>query len=144
MSLILIGLLLAHSKILPEVDRRALEIAARAEVRNTSQAPVARPSAAGRVRHRHAAPVVPPPPVQPAPGAGLRRSPPANVRSAAGVADLDLSAITTICRAAGGQPDPAAFLSTLSRAYAMAPDRSAVLRTSCAAYLAGRADARGN
>lgn len=56
--------------------------------------------------------------------------------------ELDLTAITTICRAAGSQGDPAQFLGTLSRAYSMTADESASLRASCAAYLAGQADAR--
>jgi hypothetical protein len=55
---------------------------------------------------------------------------------------LDLDAMTTVCRAAGRQRDPAAFLATLSRAYALGASESAALRGSCAAYMAGRADAR--
>ena len=57
---------------------------------------------------------------------------------------MDLSAITTICRAAGSQDNPATFLATLSRAYSLSSNESSSLRTSCAAYLAGRADARAN
>ena len=55
---------------------------------------------------------------------------------------LDLAAITTICRAAGNQSDPAAFIGRLSSAYALSGDEGASLRASCAAYLAGQADAR--
>lgn len=55
---------------------------------------------------------------------------------------FELEAMTTVCRAAGSQPDPRAFLSTLARAYGLDASQSAALRGSCAAYLAGRADAR--
>ena len=55
---------------------------------------------------------------------------------------FELEAMTTVCRAAGGQPDPTAFLNTLSRAYGLSRSDSGLLRTSCAAYLAGRADRR--
>ncbi len=54
---------------------------------------------------------------------------------------LDLSSITTICRAAGNQADPAAFIARISGAYSLSRDDNASLRSSCAAYLAGRADA---
>lgn len=55
---------------------------------------------------------------------------------------FELEAMTTVCRAAGSQPDPRAFLATLSRAYGLDAAQSAALRGSCAAYLAGRADGR--
>ena len=63
------------------------------------------------------------------------------VRRAAGSSTLDLGAITTICRAAGNQADPAGFVARISRAYSLSGDESSALRSSCAAYLAGRADA---
>lgn len=63
-------------------------------------------------------------------------------RRAAGGNALDFAQITTICRAAGNQSDPAAFIGRLSTAYSLSADDSASLRSSCAAYLAGRADAR--
>ena len=62
-------------------------------------------------------------------------------RRASSPGGLDLSAITTICRAAGGQADPARFIARLSSAYSLSSEESASLRSSCAAYLAGRADA---
>ena len=55
---------------------------------------------------------------------------------------FELEAMTTVCRAAGSQPDPRAFLATLSRAYGLDATESAALRGSCAAYLAGRAEGR--
>ena len=55
---------------------------------------------------------------------------------------FELEAMTTVCRAAGNQPDPRAFLGTLSRAYGLSATEAAALRGSCAAYLAGRADGR--
>ena len=55
---------------------------------------------------------------------------------------LDFAQITTICRAAGEQDDPAAFIGRLSNAYSLSADDRTSLRASCAAYLAGRADAR--
>jgi hypothetical protein len=55
---------------------------------------------------------------------------------------LDLASITTICRAAGNQEDPAGFIARLSTAYSLSSEDSNSLRASCAAYLAGRADAR--
>jgi hypothetical protein len=54
---------------------------------------------------------------------------------------LDLAAITTICRAAGNQANPARFIARLSSAYGLSAEESDSLRSSCAAYLAGRADA---
>jgi hypothetical protein len=75
--------------------------------------------------------------LQPAPAPARR---PTVRRATAG--RLDLASITTICRAAGNQTDPATFLARLSNAYALTVEDSASLRSSCAAYLAGRADAR--
>jgi hypothetical protein len=69
----------------------------------------------------------------------VRRSAP---RRVSGGNALDLAQITTICRAAGEQANPAAFIGRLSNAYSLSADDSASLRSSCAAYLAGRADAR--
>ena len=63
-------------------------------------------------------------------------------RRASGGGALDLASITTICRAAGNQDDPAGFIARISSAYALPPDEALSLRSSCAAYLAGRADAR--
>jgi hypothetical protein len=64
------------------------------------------------------------------------------VRRATAGNPLNLSQITTICRAAGTQADPAGFLATLSGAYSLSSQDSNALRSSCAAYLAGRADAQ--
>ena len=64
------------------------------------------------------------------------------VRRASSSGTLDLGQITTICRAAGNQADPAAFIARLSGAYGLSSDDRSSLRSSCAAYLAGRADAR--
>lgn len=72
----------------------------------------------------------PAPPPRPAP------------RRASGGGSLDLASITTICRAAGNEDDPAAFIARLSSAYALPAGEAQSLRSSCAAYLAGRADAR--
>ena len=117
---ILLAMLLSQSKILPEIDRRALDVQARAEA--------AQPRRSAQPARR------------PAVATTTQRSP---VRRASGGNGLDLSTITTICRAAGGQDNPAQFLSTLARAYALTADESANIRTNCAAYLAGQADARG-
>ncbi|MFN3946031.1 MAG: hypothetical protein ACK4K7_13990 [Allosphingosinicella sp.] len=59
----------------------------------------------------------------------------------AGRRSLDIASVSTICNAAAGQPDPAAFIATLSRAYALSRSEGASLRSNCAAYMAGRADA---
>lgn len=117
---IFVALLLSQAKILPEVDRRALDIQARVEAAQPRRAaqPTRRPAVATTAERPQ-------------------------VRRASGGSGLDLSAITTICRAAGGENDPAQFLSTLARAYSLSADESANIRTNCAAYLAGRADARG-
>ena len=109
MELILFALL-AGKTVLPQIDRSALELQARAEALQP------RAHRASSVRR----PVV-------------RR---------ASTSPLDLSSITTICRAAGNQADPAAFISRISGAYTLSSDDSQSLRSSCAAYLAGRADAR--
>jgi len=108
---IIMTALLAGKAVLPQIDRNALELQARAEALQPSAAP--------------------PKPV--------RR--PAPRRASAGT-PLDLASITTICRAAGGQADPAGFIARLSVAYSLSVDDSVSLRSSCAAYLAGRADAR--
>ena len=101
MSILLAALLLGPSG-LPEIDRNALELQARAEALQ-----------------------------------------PRRVSASAQRAGLfELEAMTTVCRAAGGQADPSAFLATLSRAYGLNQSESAALRGSCAAYLAGRADGR--
>lgn len=121
---IVLTALLVGSKVLPMVDRDSLELQARAEAlqpRTTPARPAARPV--------------------PRPAAPVRR--PA-VRRASGGNPLDLAQITTICRAAGEQEDPAAFIGRLSGAYSLSAADSASLRSSCAAYLAGRADARRN
>src|SRR5687767_13567033 len=55
-------------------------------------------------------------------------------RRAASAGTLDLASITTICRAAGNQADPARFIARLSSAYALSGDESQSLRSSCAAY----------
>ena len=55
---------------------------------------------------------------------------------------LDFAQITTICRAAGNQHNPAAFLTRISTAYSLTPGEQTSLRSSCVAYIAGHADAR--
>jgi hypothetical protein len=55
---------------------------------------------------------------------------------------LDFAQVTTICRAAGNQRDPASFIAGLASAYRLSRADGASLRTSCAAYIAGRNDAR--
>ena len=124
------------------IDREALDLQARAEAlqpRHHVSQPVRRPAAPAPV----AAARQPAPqpvrqvaqPVRQAPAQPL-------VRRASGGNPLDLAQITTICRAAGEQDDPAAFIGRLSSAYALSADDRTSLRSSCAAYLAGRADAR--
>jgi len=118
-----------------QIDREALELQARAE--------------ALQPRHHVAQPVrrtvqpaprqVAPPPVRQATIQPVRQP---LVRRASGGNPLDLAQITTICRAAGEQDDPAAFIGRLSSAYSLSADDRTSLRASCAAYLAGRADAR--
>jgi len=115
---IILTALLAGAKILPMVDRDTLELQARAEALQP------------RATQTRTAP---------RPVAPVRRPAP---RRASGGNPLDLAQITTICRAAGEQDDPAAFIGRLSSAYALTTSDSASLRSSCAAYLAGRADAR--
>lgn len=136
---ILLSLLLAQARVLPEIDRRSLDLQARAEALQTRR-PIAAPVTQAQIRAKPApmsqrtavrAASVPPRQNQRLP----------SPRRASGGA-LDLSAITTICRAAGNQADPASFLTTLSKAYSLNSTESGSLRTSCAAYLAGRADAR--
>ena len=125
---IILTALLVSSKILPTIDREALDLQARAEA--------LQPRAVRRPVPRVAQPVRRPAVQVSQP---VRR--PAVRRASDGNA-LDLSQITTICRAAGEQADPAAFIGRLSTAYALSADDSVSLRSSCAAYLAGRADAR--
>ena len=117
--IILVTAFLAGAAVLPQIDRRALELQSRAEALQPR-------ATAARA------------PVKPAARPAQR---PLVHRASAGN-PLDLAQITTICRAAGSQADPAAFLATLSGAYSLSNDDSNALRSSCAAYLAGRADAR--
>jgi hypothetical protein len=153
---ILLSLLLAQARVLPQIDRRALDLQARAEAlesrrpakpATTPQRSAVTPPATHAQPQRQAARITPPQTQRTAVRAAAVpvRSPqdmPSPRRAAGGT--LDLSAITTICRAAGNQADPATFIATLSRAYALNGTESSSLRTSCAAYLAGRADARVN
>ena len=142
---ILLSLLLAQARVLPEIDRRALDLQARSEAlqsrsatpRRTASTPArAAPQPAATQRRASVRPTA-----NPVRQASQQRLP--VLRRASGGA-LDLSSITTICRAAGNQADPATFLATLGRAYSLSTGESSSLRTSCAAYLAGRADARVN
>lgn len=108
---IILAALLAGPTLLPQIDRRSLELQARAEA--------LQPRATTPRTTRRTAP-----------------------RRASSGGALDLASITTICRAAGNQSDPAAFIARLSSAYSLNNQDSDALRSSCAAYLAGRADAR--
>jgi hypothetical protein len=141
--------LLASSKLMPLVDREALDLQARAEAlqpRTHISRPAPTPARTQNVRRtatRTAQPVLRPGPsrAQPVQQAQAPTRRPATRRASGGNA-LDFAQITTICRAAGEQEDPAAFIGRLSSAYALSADDSVSLRSSCAAYLAGRADAR--
>ena len=162
---ILLTAFLAGASPLPQIDRTALDLQARAEALQPRSRTQARPvqarrtaaparAAAARPRTTAASPArsskasTPPArgPVRVAaapvrvqvPGPARRPAP----RRATSGAPLDLAQITTICRAAGNQEDPAGFLARLSSAYSLSSGDSVSLRASCAAYLAGRADAR--
>lgn len=172
--LIMLTAFLAGGQVLPQIDRTALDLQARAEAlqprartapARTGPAPVpardqaARPASAraqaeprkqvavppvrtaqARPQPRAAAPAqARPTRTANAPATAQRRSQP---RRASGGGPLDLASITTICRAAGNQDDPAGFIGRISSAYALSAEDSDSLRASCAAYLAGRADAR--
>ena len=91
---IILTALLAGKAVLPQIDRNALELQARAEALQPRATPAAR-----RVR-------------RPAP------------RRASSGSPLDLASITTICRAAGDQADPAGFIARLSIAYSLTRDDS--------------------
>ncbi|GAA4825669.1 hypothetical protein GCM10023232_24520 [Sphingosinicella ginsenosidimutans] len=110
---ILLAAMLAAKPALPQIDRRTLELQARAE----------------QLQPHRAAP------------ARAARSPQTQVRRAS-AGSLDFAQVTTICRAAGNQRDPASFIAGLASAYALSAGESASLRASCAAYIAGRDDAR--
>jgi hypothetical protein len=143
---------LASAKILPQIDREALDLQARAEAlqpRTHISQPVRRPAQTVTIRQpvRQAAPqpvrqVAAQPVRQPMRQAAAQPVRQATVRRASGGNPLDLAQITTICRAAGEQDDPASFIGRLSNAYSLSADDRTSLRSSCAAYLAGRADAR--
>jgi hypothetical protein len=110
---ILLAAMLAAKPALPQIDRHTLELQARAEQLQPHRAPPARAPRPQRPQIR---------------------------RASAG--SLDFAQITTICRAAGNQRDPASFIAGLATAYALSPGEGASLRASCAAYIAGRDDAR--
>lgn len=137
---ILLSLLLAQAPVLPQIDRRALDLQARAEALQTRRnASPPRAAGAGRAgakpesRRIRSAAATPQPTAQP------RRQ--AALRMASGGA-LDLGEITTMCRAASSQADPSAFLSRLARTRALSAAQSASLSQGCAAYFAGRAEGR--
>src|SRR3954452_20566245 len=131
--------LLASVKILPQIDREALDLQARAEAlqpRTHISQPVRRPAlpvAAAR-----------PPAPQPVRQAAAQPVRQPILRRASAGNPLDLAQITTICRAAGEQNDPSAFIGRLSNAYSLSADDRTSFRSSCAAYRAARADARRN
>lgn len=144
---IILTAFLAAAQSLP-IDRTALELQSRAEALQ----PRARTTTSARVRPGPRKPAAEPTrtavrpgptarqtQVASAPTAAQRRTQP---RRASTGGPLDLASITTICRAAGNQNDPAAFIARLSTAYSLSSEDSTSLRASCAAYLAGRADAR--
>lgn len=150
---IILTAFLAAAQSAPHIDRTALELQARAEALQ----PRARTAAPARTQTARTQPgprkpaaqaersaAVRPGPSRPtqvasAPTAAQRRTQPRRANSGG---PLDLASITTICRAAGNQDDPAAFIARLSTAYSLSSEDSTSLRASCAAYLAGRADAR--
>jgi len=164
--IIMLTALLAGASPLPQIDRTALDLQARAEAlqpRGRTQSRTVQPrratatrAPATRTRTAAATPTrsnkasTPPArgPVRVAaapvrtlvPGPARRTT--TTARRVSGGGPLDLAQITTICRAAGNQEDPAGFLARLSSAYSLSSDDSVSLRASCAAYLAGRADAR--
>jgi hypothetical protein len=160
--LIMLTAFLAGGQALPQIDRTALELQARAEAlaprgrhaasartpsrsrTDRTQLPGPRKPTAEPVHSAAARPqTVRPGPAQIRPAqtasATQRRTQP---RRATSGGPLDLASITTICRAAGNQDDPAGFIARLSTAYSLSAEDSTSLRASCAAYLAGRADAR--
>ena len=147
---IILTALLASTKFLPQIDREALDLQARAEAlqpRSHVAQTIHRTTAPNLSIVRRPAPQVAQVVRQPAPQPARQwaAAQPARqtlVRRASAGGPLDLASITTICRAAGEQDDPAAFIGRLSNAYSLAPDDRTSLRASCAAYLAGRADAR--
>jgi len=154
---ILLTALLAGASPLPQIDRTALDFQARAEAlqprartqsrpaqaRRTA-APVRTAAAPTRSGKASTTPARGPVRVAAAPVRALAQAPTRRTapRRAASGNPLDLAQITTICRAAGNQDDPAGFLARLSSAYSLSSGDSVSLRASCAAYLAGRADAR--
>jgi hypothetical protein len=140
---IILTAFLAAAQSLP-IDRTALELQSRAEalqpraparVQPGPRKPVAEPDRSAAVRPGPSRPTQ----VANAPTTAQRRTQP---RRANGGGPLDLASITTICRAAGNQQDPAGFIARLATAYSLSPVDMTSLRASCAAYLAGRADAR--
>ncbi len=129
---IVLSLLLSQARVLPQVDRRALEQQARAEAvqsRRATSARAPRPQTASQSARL------------PASRRLAQRSAPPAVRRASG-GTLDLAEVTSICRAASSQADAAAFLATLARVRSLSPAQGASLRIGCAAYQAGRSDAQ--
>lgn len=135
---IILTAFLAAAQSGPQIDRTALELQARAEaLQPRAQAPGPRRPAAQPDRAA-VRPGPSPRQVAAAPTAVQRRTQPRRATTG----PLDLASVTTICRAAGNQTDPAGFIARLATAYSLSPSDMTSLRASCAAYLAGRADAR--
>ena len=145
---IILTAFLAAAQSLP-IDRTALELQSRAEAlqprgRTTAPARIQPGPRKPTTQPARTATVRPGPSqrqtqVASGPTAAQRRTQP---RRATSGGPLDLASITTICRAAGNQSDPAGFIARLANAYSLSDSDSTSLRASCAAYLAGRADAR--
>lgn len=143
--IIILTAFLAAAQSGPQIDRTALELQSRAEAlqpRARAVTPGPRKPAAEPERS-----AVRPGPSRPAQVANTQNAPTAaqrrtQPRRANGGGPLDLASVTTICRAAGNQSDPAGFIARLATAYSLSPSDMTSLRASCAAYLAGRADAR--
>lgn len=144
---IILTAFLAAAQSAPQIDRTALELQARAEaLQPRSRMQIARTQPGPRkpvaLPERNAVrpgPSPRPAQIASAPTATQRRTQPRRANSGG---PLDLASITTICRAAGNQDDPAAFIARIGTAYSLSADDRTSLRASCAAYLAGRADAR--
>ncbi len=137
---IILTAFLAAAQSLP-IDRTALELQSRAEALQPrartitpgrsqparTATPGPRKPAAQPTRTATVRPGPAPRPTQVASGptAAQRRTQPRRANSGG---PLDLASITTICRAAGNQNDPAAFIARLSTAYSLpaAPMRAAL------------------
>jgi hypothetical protein len=158
LAMITLVIALAAAPVLPWLDRRELEAAAKVEATRAAQKPELRLAAAGNApkprlatasvapKPRLAAPANPPKP-QLRLAAAVDAPKPPVVRAAIPPREAlvrDLKAVSSFCQASTKVDDQQAFFSAVSEAFDMSRAEAATLRDRCAVYLMGHRDGRAS